>query len=348
MSPWVNAESVGEQAVFPLGAARADDYFDPPDLPAGVGPGWGARWRSATAGRRAAMGPPSRGLDRARAAARAAELPAATLDPRTVHGGSVHSPIVYAALQPRLPPAAESMTPWSSARDYTAFGRPGPVHRPLKAPEPYSGPWGPSLGGFLEDSLRRRFQAALARLQAIIGRFLVSKNTLISVQRGIAVARERAGTDPAIPETQRRELYALSLEADRLLDNQSSLESELATANQKVQKARAALEIDDQASPNLGIAPILGGVVALVAAAAAAVVLVVGKVIIHISSVRSLRNQLGAVAAGILTPAELSAIKESDNGAAGGIFAGFGEGLGKALPFAVGAGLLFFFARRGR
>lgn len=229
-------------------------------------------------------------------------------------------------------PDAGEAPPWEDADEGTAWdddpgGAWGDAAMPATAggdwdmdnlDEEYGGPYAPGLYGTDDDPgfLRRKWDEAIAWLQAKIAGFFQLKADLYSQRRLAEAAFERAkrvGDTGAASK-----LAGLLKDIEAAIAKQEDLEGKVSGALQKAGLVKG---------EGLGALPIV-----ITVGAIAAVVAVGGAVVIHTQHVRQLRSELELAAKRVLTPAQIAAIKGA------GPLGGLGQALA-SLPLLIVGGV---------
>jgi hypothetical protein len=218
----------------------------------------------------------------------------------------------------------------------------------LESARLYGGAFGAHVAGmegigdvisWLSDSARAKWTAAIAQLRSYAGPFFALRPQLEAARVKLARAAERAGKDPRIPKATADQVSALQSQNATLRSEQGRLELKVRSLLEKVGFIEAG-----QAPPGgLGIEPVT---IVIGLSAIAAITVVVGAMVIHTQRAREHLRQMELLAAGLITPAQLSEMREDEKTA----FDPFGvAGMGKSLALvAVVAAALFFIPKPRR
>lgn len=144
------------------------------------------------------------------------------------------------------------------------------------------------LGGFFDDTgaaIRAKYAQAKAKLQAVIGRFLTLRETIMTQQQRLGVALDRAEKQGMSDRAE--EIRAHIYEGEQLLGTQTSLESRVAEAVEKMK------EIEPE---GLGVLPLV-----VVAGAAVLILGVAGAVVIHTQRTQSWNRKADLLEQGLIS-----------------------------------------------
>lgn len=187
------------------------------------------------------------------------------------------------------------------------------------------------LSGFAQDASDWiSAQAARVRdqLQTLLGKFLIARQQLTNLAR----LADRLEAHPQLPERDRVQLQVIGGRLAQLRENQGTIELELQAAGKKLAEATG----QDVVPAGLGAFPLIAW--AIIAGASALIAQVTGKVVIHTQEVASLDRQLAAIGSGLLDPAEMARLRESNvptSSVGVGLLAG-------AVPLVLGLGIMAF------
>lgn len=180
----------------------------------------------------------------------------------------------------------------------------------------------------------KQYEAAKAKLQAVVGEFLTQRQVLLRMQQRIAYLQNKA--DRTNNASLRQAAVSLETQRKALMDEQSSYEGKLQTAMEKlrmVDQSQAA-----SSAAGVGQDPVVTPTVIL--GVAALVVSVAGLLIYHTKKVAYLNRLLTDVENKVITPAEAAEMGRSSGL---NIFGGAGPYL---LGGAAVLGVLYYMKRR--